>query len=629
MASQEDVASECDAAISPPPDQQMAPPTKAWSFQVYKMTQRNGFHMLFTELKSWAKELSWPWHRIGPTERRRRPSLPEDWLDGRKCTSLRYGFEVLACLCSAAFLVVPGHLIDMRLGSIPDKRFVIFIYVCVIISMITGGIAISNLASFISPLPLESAQIKFVFNLTMYLSELGYHVISLVSCAFLVYKRQFIHRFIIHECSIISLPAKYQRRQIICLFACFYLLTIISEPLFVTLTLASEINQSTLPQIDARLLPFLKWPVILISGFGMLTNAAVGIFIPLVTTYLSVSIAAHLRIVLYKQVARWKGALTSASQQQLATDRLGQQAELDQETRQIVHDYSCDTLTSDWPQLVESGSTLSSALALNHHHHHHKQHQRHHQLDDQNDNHELLSAKLRSRLGNARRSSTKADGMLFLYKNLLKSMSELKSLISSYERQFSGFHLVFLSVDCFNVTQWITCSLYESEVQNALTSGTVVMTSFNVRVLVRVVTFVVSNFYLFLVCNRLTQQLAKLYCQLFRINVDLVRADMGHMPSAPEMDGRCGSAATMGASRTPPSAGMLVDQKSSEELLELSYELEQIWLLFDQTDRMRRYSRFKLTNSIYYDKRCLLLVIGQMISFVMLFIQLVELYTYV
>lgn len=642
-------------------------PFKGWSVAIYLKAAGEGFTILADEFRDVAKKLlvrlRWNGHKLkdrhsSETSLQSRTSslttTPVSASDSaavdeahnqNRSISLRYGFEILACLCSAAFMIVPAHLIDTRLGSIPTRRFAAAVYFQTCASTVFGFVAIRFLSPILRELPLRSTQARKIFNMTVYSSELGYHIFGLLSTVWLVYKRQFIYNFLVYRCSSITLPAGYQRHQMVTLFLIFFLSVAISEPLFVTMSLWNDIRQPVLfPELSTAAFYLVKCPLCSLAGLGTLVNSSGCMMIPFITTYLVVTTAAYLRLTFKKQLGRFKRP-TKPDGRPLGVSEPSQQLEdiVDGKARDIIREFACDTLTMDWPtltaghndrppagpppcQVVVSPSSflnqasqasligLKTSTTL--------------KRDSRNGYNSSSQEELFSRLNQLagdKQKSNKADSTLFLYKNLLKNLCELKGFISSYERRFGGFHLVTLSVDGFNVAQWITASLYESRQKGPMVVvwGGLVVTPFNVRVFFRVLTFVLSNLYIFFKCNSLSNQLTKLRCQLLRINVDLARANMTPIGGG----GGCG-AASDGVTTTHRDGGRLsiVDQLQLSSGSLSAAELEQIWLLFDQIERLSRYSHFRLTTSTYYGKRCLLLILGQLVSLVLLSIQLVDMY---
>lgn len=57
-----------------------------------------------------------------------------------------------------------------------------------------------------------------------------------------------------------------------------------------------------------------------------------------------------------------------------------------------------------------------------------------------------------------------ATSLLFLYKNLITRLSELKSLIGVYEKLYGGFHLVLICINSCNVGMAITAALTEARI---------------------------------------------------------------------------------------------------------------------------------------------------------------------
>lgn len=673
-------------------------PTKPWSPNQYRRTATAGVSLLVSESRAMFNELlSWltlkkrgllsdslfrrvlsslnltSRTKIEVSTRNLEQQLKlDEHLQQHKLVSLRYGFDVMAKLCSTAFLLVPAHLLDFNHGAVPNRNFASFVYFYLVFSMVSGSIVGRWLAPSLNHrLPIKSPEINAIFNVTVYCGEFFFYLFGLLCCGYFVYQRNYIFEFVVQRCCIITLPTSFQRRQMVLLFITMYWFITLSEPLFLCLLLISDMRQpELLPSFGRASFLVLKYICIMFTAVGSCMVSAYTIVIPLTTTYLILVIAKHLKMTLEKQTSRFARRSLSGSNScedaPLGSDQYNKELEalLDRRTRAIMSNYGCNSLAMDWPELT-SFSTLCPSRSANarartlstpviylsrercNHastkdaadlkHHHEQDHERCQGAHlTTNRQHCILSHEIHST----------ADGLLFMYKNLVKSMTELKRLISSYESRFGGFHLVLLCINSFNMAQWVTAILADFRFRSAEQQQRQQVSDplpdenygiwFNARITIRVLSFVVSNSYIFLRCDCLSEQIIKMHAQLFRMNVDLARSALNWsraVSELPQLEPCQPKLNYQTRQRKSSSIGFEaynMHQTMASGTVGLTLcELDQIWLLFDQIVRLSKFANFRLASGTYYNKRCLLMIFGQSVSLILLCIQLIDMYTQV
>lgn len=591
-------------------------------------------------------------------------------------TSIVYGFSILAKLWSLVLLYIPAFCVDSRLGVYPSRRFALASYVTCIVGFIAGIISAELVIepSMAKVLPGLISNVYKLLTIFVVSSEIGYLAFGLFAMAYIVYWRRFFHDFILYYCSFITLPRSFQRREITRIFLITLVLSIFTEPFFAFMSLVQDVEQPFFwPKMPRYLFIMVKVALIIGITTGASLISVLGAMFPLITNYLVVSTAQHLKILLCKQMARFKEIkLKSREKHNKELTSL-----LDRKTKRLIKDYSCDTLTMDWPEWSdreedEEGNETINELGSTEQF-----------LDSKGNNLTLqvitsvataerlysasagddslhkgsLNKQLRAFHENNATSNKQYHGsttssLLFLYKNLIKSLSELKGMIEMYESKFGSFHLILICVNGLIVAQWVVAGLTEArlirdsrerEALNAAAASngsrivaqdlgaSAYLTPFAFRVGIGVVTFIISNISIFLRCNKLPSRMVKMRSRLFKMNVDLACSSLEQQLAASPTSAQ----ATKRRAANPFKAITNQQQPgatggSSSTKAEQEWQgLDQVWSLYDQVERMSILANFRLTTNTYYSKNCLLRIFGREVSLVLFYIQIIDIYSYV
>jgi hypothetical protein len=638
-------------------------------------------------------------------------------------TTLHYSFLLLAKLLNTAFIYVPAFTLSLRIGLRPSRLFVSVSYFSLLAYLV---ISLALAHQFLSPTMdmFLSKMNKNLEKICLYLvtiCQYGWFTSAFFNAAYVLYNRQYLQNFIYHRCSIITLARSYQRYQVVYLFCALNAFSLSTEPLFSLVSLIQDMQQPTFfPSLDAGIFKLIKLVTI---GFCFTGTAIAGsgvILITLMTCLLIVTTTKHLKNLVKKQFSRYIQTVISSHSNH--NDEL--KSLLNTRTKKIIKDFACETLTMDWPAIVgldqldeqidldhpESGAyaalsihsdgdqSYASNLSLQQRrsisHEFRSAPNLAHAMRHKNllgfvgkSHHLVHNMLIQSAQDSSKLTSSKTSSLLFLYKNLIKSMSELKCIIFDYERKFGNFHQFSTVLACLIISIWVTSAVTEIRQVSSTGESTIATTfsqsddndsksrgspvrsnAYALRIFGGTISFILSNIFVFMTCDCLSDRLVKIKSQLFMMNINLAcamidarRAQqtainasnlMATKTRAPRVTIRAHPGALNG--KPPPlppselsmslnfsegprtsrhgriyaieqSEGML--QQQQEQRVSQCPELDQIWSLYDQVDRISARVNFKFTSDTYYSKKCMLLVFGRAVSLILFFIQIIDMYS--
>ena len=620
--------------------------------------------------------------------------------DQEDTATILYGFRMLAkCWCSA-FQWAASLCVDSRPGVYPSKAFAFGCYIFVIIGFFVGVAAAEYVLTPLTKqiLPGLMTKIYKLIYAVIFISELGYISSALLTMTLIVYHRRFMHDFIIYHCSFITLTRSFQRRKVVEIFVVTSLFSYLSEPFFAFASLSQDVNQPEYwPTLSLNQFYIMKYIVVFLFTAGASAISALGTIFPMITSFLMVSIAEYVRLSLSKQMSRFKKIHLQSRMNH--PDHLSKL--IDPRTIALIREYSCDTLTMDWPELSgdeeepgdESNSMDTHGIVV-------KSVKSLADINQESNlclsSHERTSAdSLAPRLDQRRKSLQYRIGgelfdargtqerretlfydnhsiralrqshvvttgsLLFLYKNLIKTLSELKGVIQMYESRFGSIHFLMICSTGLTVAQWVVAGLTQARLMqesrqqelpidptnsermnNTIPRANIrellpfdYLSSFAFRVGVGVLTFVLQNISVFLRNDELPSRMVKIRSQLFKLNVDLACSSLEQQASRPSPRGD--KELTM--SRGPTNFRKTRQAKSNDhhgrQQLDMDSEgdwlgLDQIWSLYDQVERMSIQANFRLTSNTYYSRNCLLTIFGREISLILFYIQIIDIYSY-
>lgn len=538
--------------------------------------------------------------------------------DGKE-VGISYGFRLYARICAAFGLYIAYFITDTKPGLYPSMKFALFNYCALTVSCLFSIYVAYFVGWRVSSLLFEDFVEKFQFATVFLVMCVAYISHGLFSAAWFIRQRVFMHSFISE--SFIRTPRLFQRKQLIRTFILTVLLSCVTEPLYLASSFMTYITQENgfFTSHNKRLFIVVKYAMTVTFLIGAFMVGIFATFIPIFTSFLLSNITKYIKSLLSKQLSRIDYRNTTDVHNPYLLSLLH-----DYE-REVITDFSCFSITMDWPSLDEKEAAVSSPLTIR-------------PVDsnqgsastsicspatsgknaiavsdstnppasrrvsERRSNHQFMSKAQQDQLNV--RVAFGADALLFAYRNLIKNLNQLKDLIRAYERRFGYVHLAQIYISGLITAQWVVFGVLKIRLSDKWLSNTTELawgdfnTTFVHRAVLSLMTFVTSNTILFVRADRLPQQLAKMRSQLFRFNIELTR---------------CAS------------------QQNRERIQSLIEptgwpELEQVWLLYDQAVRMSLKARFRLGSDQIYDKNCLIQIFFGEVSAILLVIQVVDLY---
>lgn len=495
--------------------------------------------------------------------------------------SLVYGFVKFSRLCAATLLWIPSFIFDIRLGLYSSRWFVFASYLTSIVSTLIGCVVANLFFSllFRSILPEIANQVSFFVTTTARIVMNLYAIYSCATLAHIVYYRKFLNDFILYKCSNIRVGKNDQTKTLIPIFFSSWICGILAEPLFIFLTMKAEfIQPNVLPAISGDLFWLIKWIATPIIVIGAATLSILQSIVPMMTSFLICMIekyidrrAGKLMSRLYEFEAKQRSNLKNIHLTDLMDDNLNR----------ILSEHSIDTLCDDWPEIDEESDSMEELNdnSIGFYDHNHGQYQN---FIPKKDYHLFKSLAFGSRI--------------FLFRNLIKNLIELKDIIAEYSQLYGILHLLFVCLGGLLVAQWTVLGMIQSGILLKIVDKNEQINFVNpiyTRTACSAIVFLTTNTITFIRCNRLPSRLQKLRSQLFRVNLDLL--------------GLCGE-----------------DQDNSKSTYQ---ELQLAWSLYDQLCVTSYEVNFKLTGTTNYSKHCLLLIFGREISLILLYLQLIDIYS--
>lgn len=189
---------------------------------------------------------------------------------------------------------------------------------------------------------------------------------------------------------------------------------------------------------------------------------------------------------------------------------------------------------------------------------------------------------------------------LFMLRDIARSLTESRRLIKEFEEIFGGAHILQLTMkQCLvsSILLLVTLTSRSSlNSQNDSQTDYVSSSTIGAFATLIVIVFATAEIIQFNRLNQLPDQANKLRAKLFKINLDLL-----------------GEGATTAVARANSSAD---DQ--------ITRELQLIWSLYDQIDRLCTQVNFRLLGDMYYSKRNIVFLFTQGLSITLLLMQVAD-----
>lgn len=556
----------------------MSDEPRSWSIAYYLSTVSQGYSIIFQETRVSLARL-YRCLRANSNDGANNNTEKDN-----QSTSILYGAHILARLAATGGLYIPAFLLDIRHGTEPTRKFVAFSYFTVLFGLVSG-ISLTKLVvdpSMKQILPGLIDRVHRLFGFLVTTVEIVYISFGMFNLAYVVYVRQNIRDFFLTHGNVLRLPRWCQRQITFHVFYTTLLFSLLAEPMFALFALSREIRQPYYwPNVDPTQFMILKSIIIISISCSSTVISFLSTLGALSTRFLITLTATHLEFAFDRQLIRLnKGGLYTGELRREQLTSL-----VDKSTSSLMADYACDTLTMDWPELTPEDSK-----------------------------------KLEGQSSTSRRQgldwpTSSSGGLSFLYKNLVKNLSELSQMIEIHEQNFGLFHVALICINGLIVAQWVVIGLTQARLIGSkidkgeqvdgvlVTINGVHLTPFAIRTAIGVCIFFVSNALVFLSCDCLSSRLNKMKSQLFKINVE---------------------SAVFGLSKLNRKAPVEAKTRRLK-----GDDMELVWCLYDQFVRMANKTNFRLTSNTYYNKNCILLIFGREISLILLYIQMIDIYTYV
>lgn len=519
--------------------------------------------------------------------------LTNDAANGSNRT-LAFGFGILSKLLALNCVWAPAFILDVQLGLHPSHRFVLVAYLSTFGFWLLGLVSVNELFSKLISFTLDSSIRRFESTMEALIVSVQviYLTFGLANFAYIVHRRTFLHEFIVNECSTIFIPSAYQTKLVVKIFLLSAIGAILSEPTFIFLTMAEHGNQPKfLPNLAPKQFRIVKYCVVIF--YVMLTNglSLLSQIVPMFVCYLSCCLSKHLDINLTKEIQR--SHMISQTRQSLP-DRLDSMhfdKSYDDREHKIVGGFWLDDLGQDWPD-----DTAAS----------YKHNQQKHFLN--------LNTNLESKVvmncqrlydSSGRRLSSRLTygGQMFLLKNMARILCDYESIIKTFESKFRFVHLLQIIFSSIFIVQWLAVYCIQARLvtqqrshENGGENARPLLTPLDFRTYFILIIFIIINTILFNRSQCLPDRMCKLRTQLFKINLNLL-------------------------------AGLDANCKSQWDESCAIAQLESVWSLYDHVDRISRRINFKLTGSLQYGKVCLLYIFNRLVSLILVYIQVVDIYS--
>lgn len=454
---------------------------------------------------------------------------------------LLVGIRTLASFFVATFCLLPGFVLDIQPGLKLSRLFANIGYLLLTLGSSFGLIICRSLSENLigSILPgMPEKTVQFISTIPM-ICIVIFGVLAITITIWTVYHREEIERIVLYSCSSIMLPETFQIRTAVRIFCATYILMYFSDPACHFLVVGASLEETDLvnrlPTVQFKALKFTAKTLIL-TGTTCLNVCEM--FVPVLTCYMACCLAKHLDIRL---------------KYLLGHHRSNQQQNLGIKSCQQISDHSLDTLHTSWPLLSKQDYPQLSSLDSHEHH----------------------------------TNAILFDDVIFTYKNILRTLSEIKVVVDDFERVFGWIHSMQIYASGFRVATWTGLFLLRQRIKlnvsdeaGQLSSGG---SGMSLAAGLIGIAFAAETTLIFLYCDQLRYQMRKLRDRLFHINLSTV---------------------------------------SSDNLA----KVDMIWTLYDQVERLSYEANFRLTPNTFYSKRLLVKLFSQIMSFILLFLQTVDIF---
>jgi len=539
---------------------------KPWSWRAYIKASNQGWRIIFSEM-----------YKILTLKLRLEPEKVDKTSSNQDAeqATLIYGMGIIAKLCASVYCGMAWFTIEVNAGILPSRWFSIISHLIGLIGFVLGvALAYTVFHSSVDQLlPILAEEVSDFINVIVILAEIAFVLLGNWVALWLVRKRKVMQHFILFSCSNIMATKEYQKRSAVRTFLSILLCSHLAEPLFAFMESISmeQPNFMHLSLQSFRIFKLFSIPVVSI-GTSIYSN--IQYVIPIITCFLSCCIAEMIETTVNRHRSKF-----SFHDAEFVNPTLNQSTP--DKTDPVVSDFALDTLYKDWPAIRASNEFPISSAGLS---------------ESRSQDKQAFSSPIKKE-ENQRLSM---GSTLFHYRSLIKTLSVIKVLTKKYYDAFGYIHFFVICVNAFIGSQWVVLGLLQiriSERRSQMFQSSQERTLL-LRTSLTIMVFIATNSIIFMHCDRLPDQLLKLRNQLFKINLNIAkRLDSG------------------GANK--------VEEDSAHRDLALA------WSLYDQVTRLSREANLRLVGETHYGKHCLLFIFSRYVSFLLLYMQIIDVYSHV
>lgn len=506
---------------------------------------------------------------------------------------ISYGFAKMSKLFAGCFLLTPTFILDISKSSFQTKAFIAFNQICNILFASTGyyGMYLLYSRSLDQILPGLNSKVLKLMSRMLLISELFLVLLEIMVVTYLIYYRRFMFNFLTQESSTMNFKRSFQLRKLMDIFSVVFLTTFFSEPMFTLLTTTQIFKQPLfLPTLSkasflAFKFIFIHFLVTFIWIMGMCNQ-----LVPVMISYLICMIEKYIRIELEKQLSRLEQ--NSGDDRRDSYNRKLQKLTADSRLAEMIENHALDTICLGFPEF-----NVKKKVQFH--------------VDPKAVNKGLPKSREHSSASDP--NSLVVGGRIFLFINLTKRLSEIKEIIRSFERVYGSIHWMSICSNALLVSQWVVIGIvqlrltpskeeldpipmetrhisfpFRSVFDNPLISRTIWSLTI----------FGISNTIMFMRCDIIQKRMEMLRNQLFQLNLNSCKLSLKY-----------------------------AKYEHQQSLVGEWRELDLLWSLYDQVARLSGEINFRFFSQTNYGKKCLLLIFSRAISLILLYLQVIDIYS--
>lgn len=501
--------------------------------------------------------------------------------------TIAYGFKNISQILSGCLNAIVACTTDISIATRLDRRDAIGSYIYCTIYCVTGLVIIAQMQAYIVPslLPDISPYMSDVLDFSLQLIGLIYMIVTSAIPAVLMFKRELLIDFLLTDCSQTQIDMKYQRTISENLMVISVVIGSFAEPIIYY----ACCSQYFLSGPTYYSLPFyvrciiqaqLSWAIWLMGLPLMASMYAV----PVMKAFLSCALAERVEQAIGELVVPFTQATLAFEHHEprFACRLRPDPATRDKLTSTIVD--SLELVKLDWPAMPnnEFNSDLSERLGTG------------------------RADELERRTAINRNCPDVISLQAMQYRRLIKMIVDIRSTLMKFEGIVRYMHASTMCLSTLGLSQYIVLCVMRVRLDANRDDVIISWQTLSMFVCTAFAVFnsTVINLVQFMYLNRLPRQLERLKHELYKMNQKMLPPYASHKDSWTKFK-------THG------------DGERARYHAELSHHA---WDLYDVLSRLSAQANMKLLGDARYSKRLLLSIIGQQISFCILYAQFIDVY---